>query len=200
MAEHRWFRSVDPSAELCECDLCSRHDAWMVQMEADVARPVDALLAAGWLPDEIVKLVKTGSPSSSRSSMLVRVDIVRRVPAWLDDRETSTHIAQAYRLSKRTGFVFGATAAGWFESWFWHRGGGDIRKTQRYVRHIGIATAPVLELLLPELESADEAARPGDQRHVSASSHRGQRRQGLRRSRDLRGLFVPEPGDPQWSS
>jgi hypothetical protein len=54
MAEHRWFQPVDPNAERCEFELCTRHDASMAQMEADIARPVDALLAVGWLTDEIV--------------------------------------------------------------------------------------------------------------------------------------------------
>lgn len=171
----------------------------MVRLEADVARPVDALLSAGWMPVEIVNLVKTGSPSSSRSSMLVRVDISRRVPAWLDDRDKGAHIAQAWRLSKRTGFAFGTTRSGWLERWYWQRGGGDIRKTRRYVRHIDVATAPVLELLGFESEHAGEPGDARDQRHVVVARRRGRRRPGPRQSRDLKGLFVPEPGDPQWS-
>lgn len=188
MAAHRWVGPVPgaDASEPCECEMCLRHDEWMVTMEQIIGAWVGALLDSGWLPIEIVRLVKTGSPKSSRASMLVRVEIVSRVPEWIRADGLSQQVVQARGLSSRTGFVAGHIGAGWFEQWFWQQGRGDLRKAERYVHHLRTTIEPVLQLIsftetLPVLR-------------------RRSRSRPSRMSNGLeRGTFVPEPSDSMWS-
>ncbi len=188
MVAHRWLGPVPgaDTSEPCECEMCRRHDEWLVTMEHVIGAWVGALLESGWLPIEVVRLVKSGSPSSSRASMLVRVDIVSRVPEWIRADGLSQRVAQARGLSSRTGFVAGRLGAGWFEQWFWNQGRGDLRKAERYVHHLRTAIEPVLQLI-------------GSTEELPTLRRRSRSRPSRLSNGFERGSFVPEPSNRMWS-
>jgi hypothetical protein len=185
MVEHRWLGPVTDTSERCGCVICMRHDEWIAEMQTIVREFVGRLLDQGWLPIEIVRLVKSGSPASSRASMLVRVEIVSRVGEWSGTDGFGSYIAQARMLSERTGFVAGRTDSFWFEEWHWYRGSGDGRKAERFVNHLRTAIEPVLDLL------GGRDGLPERRRRIRSRPSRVAN--GLER-----GMFVPEATSALW--
>lgn len=171
--------------EQCDCAMCQRHDESMARHELALTEPVDMLIGAGWFPNHIVKLVATGSPSSSRASTLVRISLVSLASAWQGEPSRHTQLFQARELSSRTGFRVESIRTGWFEQWFWQSSGG-LCKAQLWTRHALAVLQPIVEFLelgvTTESQSKHWIGRP--------------RRNEIERTS---GRFMPEPHDPSWT-
>lgn len=183
-AAHRWMGPVAPEAEQCECALCLRHDEAMVRHERALTEPVEMLLDADWAPDEIVNVVATGSPKSSRASMLVRITLVSVAVRWSDEPSSSTRLQQVRALGRRTGFTVESIGPGWFEDWL-NIGTRDLRKAQLWTRHALSVLQPIIEFgdlgVTAESQSKFFIGRPRRDEIVRTSSR-----------------FMPEPGDQRW--
>jgi hypothetical protein len=187
MVAHRWLGPVTDTSDRCDCLICMRHDEWIDEMQIVVREYVGRLLALGWPPIEIVRLVKSGSPVSSHASMLVRVEVVSRAGEWSTTDGFGSYLAQARMLSERMGFVPGRTDSSWFEEWHWYRGGGDSRNAERFVNHLRTAIEPVLHLL------GDCDGLPERRRLARSKSRPTLLANGLER-----GMFVPEATHTLW--
>ncbi len=167
--------------------MCERHDIAMARHERALTEPVEMLLDAGWFPQEIVDLVATGSPKSSRASMLVRLALVAGAAAadWAAEPSKRMALSQVRELSRRTGFHVESIGAGWFEQWFW-TGKRSLRQAQLWTRHAISILQPIIDFgelgVTAESQSKFFIGRP--------------RRDEIMRTLHRR---VPEPGDARWT-